>query len=86
MIIDSHVHYGKSLWGDFSPEYLLNIVNESVDVVICSNLEGIDSPEFKYEQDCNEQMLQISKKILKLSHFLYANQTLLIIQMLLVNF
>ena len=66
MILDSHVHWGKSLWGDFSPEYLMNIIDESVDYAICSNLEGIDSPEFKSELECNLEMLKISKKFPKL--------------------
>lgn len=60
MIIDSHVHIGKSLWGDFSAEYLMQIVDSSIDYVICSNLEGIDSPVFKSEKECNEQMLKIT--------------------------
>jgi len=66
MIIDSHVHWGKSLWGDFSPEYLLKIIGESVDFAICSNLEGIDSPEFKSEFECNLKMLEVSRKFPKL--------------------
>ncbi len=60
MIIDSHVHIGKSLWGDFSAEYLMQIIDSSIDYVICSNLEGIDSPVFKAEKECNEQMLKIT--------------------------
>lgn len=60
MIIDSHVHIGKSLWGDFSAEYLMQIIDSSIDCVICSNLEGIDSPVFKAEKECNEQMLKIT--------------------------
>lgn len=66
MIIDSHVHFGKSLWGDFSPEYLMSIIGEYVDFVICSNLEGIDSPVFKNELDTNIDMLKISKKYPKI--------------------
>ena len=66
MILDSHVHWGKSLWGDFSPEYLLNIIDGSVDFAICSNLEGIDSPEFKSEFECNLKMLEVSRKFPKL--------------------
>ena len=66
MIIDSHVHWGKSLWGDFSPEYLINIIDENVDFAICSNLEGIDSPKFKSELECNLEMLKVSKKFPKL--------------------
>ena len=65
MIIDSHVHWGKSIWGDFTPEYLLDIIAD-VDFAICSNLEGIDSPVFKNEYDCNIQMLKVSKKYPKL--------------------
>ena len=60
MIIDSHVHIGKSLWGDFSAEYLMQIIDSSIDYVICSNLEGIDSPVFKSEKECNEQMLKFT--------------------------
>lgn len=62
MIIDSHTHFGESLWGDFSPEYLISILKGSVDAIICSNLEGIDSSRFKKERDCNEQMLEVSRK------------------------
>ena len=65
MIIDSHVHWGKSIWGDFTPEYLLDIIAD-VDFAVCSNLEGIDSPVFKNEYDCNIQMLEVSKKYPKL--------------------
>ena len=61
MIIDSHVHFGKSLWGDFSPEYLNNLIGDEVDFAICSNLEGIDSPAFSGELDCNMKMLEVSK-------------------------
>ena len=66
MIIDSHVHWGKSLWGDFSPEYLMNIIDESVDFVICSNLEGIDSPVFKDELECNKKMLEVFREYPKM--------------------
>lgn len=62
MIIDSHVHFGQSLWGDFSPEYLLDIIGEDVDYAICSNLEGIDSPVFKNEYECNNAMLEVAQK------------------------
>ena len=62
MIIDSHTHWGKSLWGDFTPEYLMDIVSKSVDFIICSNLEGIDSPVFKTEKECNLEMLEVTKK------------------------
>ena len=66
MIIDSHVHFGKSLWGDFSPEYLINLIGEEVDYAICSNLEGIDSPVFSNELDCNIKMLEVSRAFPKL--------------------
>ena len=66
MIIDSHVHYGCSLWGNFTPEYLMNIISDDVDFAICSNLEGIDSPCFKGELECNEAMLDVAKKYPKL--------------------
>lgn len=62
MIIDSHVHYGKSVWGNFSPEALIKILDNKVDYAICSNLEGIDSPNFKGELECNLEMLSVSKK------------------------
>ncbi len=65
MIVDSHVHFGASLWGNFSPQYLLEIIDD-VDYAICSNLEGIDSPNFKTEIDCNLEMLKVSKKFSKL--------------------
>ncbi len=64
MIIDSHVHYGKnSPWGDFSPEYLLDIMGEDVNIAICSNLEGLYS---KNEYDCNMDMLEVTRKYPKL--------------------
>lgn len=67
MIIDSHTHYGKgSSWGSFSPEDLLNIVGDSVDYVICSNLEGIDSIYLKSELDCNIEMIRVAKKYKKI--------------------
>ena len=61
MIIDSHTHWGKSLWGDFTPEYLMDITSSDVDYILCSNLEGIDSPVFKTEQECNLEMLKVAK-------------------------
>lgn len=70
MIIDSHVHYGKSLWGDFSPEYLLDITGGSADYLICSNLEGIDAPVFKNEYDCNNEMLNVAMKYSKIKPLL----------------
>ncbi len=66
MVIDSHVHYGNSFWGDFSPEYLLSILGESIDYAICSNLEGIDSNTFKDEYECNIDMIRVSQKYPKL--------------------
>ena len=66
MIIDSHTHWGKSAWGDFSPEYLMNIIDNSIDFAICSNLEGIESPNFKSEEECNLKMLEVVKKYPKL--------------------
>lgn len=67
MIIDSHVHYGKnSPWGDFSPEYLLEIMGDDIDFAICSNLEGIEGLEFKNEYDCNIDMLRVTRKYPKL--------------------
>lgn len=75
MIIDSHVHYGKSIWGDFTPEYLLNII-DTVDFAICSNLEGIDSPIFKDERTCNLEMLEVSKKYPKLKPLLVCQPNL----------
>lgn len=64
MIIDSHVHYGaNSPWGDFSPEYLLDIMGEEIDLAICSNLEGLYS---KNEYDCNMDMLEVTRKYHKL--------------------
>lgn len=63
MTVDSHVHYGKgSSWGDFTPEDLLEIIRGEADIVICSNLEGIDSVSPKSELECNLDMLAVSKK------------------------
>lgn len=76
MVIDSHVHFGKSIWGDFSPEALLSIINDSVDFAICSNLEGIDSPEFKNEIDCNLKMLEVARKYSKLKPLLVCQPNL----------
>lgn len=76
MIIDSHVHWGNSLWGNFAPEYLLEIIDKSVDFAICSNLEGIDSPAFKNEKDCNIEMLGISIKYNKLKPLLVCQPNL----------
>lgn len=68
MIIDSHVHCGNSSWGNFTPEYLLNILGENVDYAICSNLEGIECAKgnIKDEKTCNLEMLKISKQFPKL--------------------
>lgn len=69
MIIDSHVHYGDSAWGNFTPEYLLNILGADVDFAICSNLEGIERANgatLMEEETCNLKMLEISKKFPKL--------------------
>lgn len=66
MIIDSHVHYGNSAFGNFSPEYLIEILGENIDFAICSNLEGIDSPFFKNELECNLDMIKAAKKYPKL--------------------
>lgn len=66
MIIDSHVHYGNSVWGNFSPEFLLDIIGDNIDFAICSNLEGIEGSNFKDELECNLAMLEMSKKHPKL--------------------
>ena len=67
MIIDSHMHYGQgSSWGSFSPEDLLNIIGDSVDYVICSNLEGIEGVNLKSELDCNLDMIKAAKKYKKI--------------------
>ena len=66
MIIDSHTHWGKSLWGNFTSDYLMDIVSQDVDFLVCSNLEGIDSPVFKLEKECNLEMLEVAKKYPKI--------------------
>lgn len=67
MIIDSHTHYGLgSPWGSFSPEFVLDVVGENVDYIICSNLEGIESTYFKSELDCNLDMMRVAKKYKKI--------------------
>jgi len=76
MIIDSHIHFGKSLWGDFTPEYLMGIIDDSIDYAICSNLEGIDSSVFKDELTCNLEMLEVSKKYPKLKPLLVCQPNL----------
>lgn len=76
MIIDSHTHWGKSLWGDFTPEYLMDIVSKSIDFIICSNLEGIDSSVFKTEKECNLEMLEVAKKYPKIKPLLVCQPNL----------
>lgn len=65
MIIDSHVHFGNSTWGNFTPEVLLEVISD-VDIAICSNLEGIEGPSFQDEYTCNMKMLEIARKYPKL--------------------
>ena len=67
MIIDSHTHFGQgSPWGSFTPEAVLNIIGDSVDYAICSNLEGIDAIDgIKNELDCNLDMIKVAKKYKK---------------------
>lgn len=67
MIIDSHIHYGiGSSWGKFTPDFVLDIISDSVDFAICSNLEGIDSLNLKSELDCNLDMIRTARKYEKL--------------------
>ena len=68
MIIDSHIHYGLgSSWGNFPPDLVINILGDSVDYAICSNLEGIEVVnELKSELDCNLDMIQVARKYKKL--------------------
>lgn len=66
MIVDSHVHCGKnSPWGSFEIEYLIELL-ENVDYAICSNIEGIESANFKTEFECNMEMLKIFRKYNKI--------------------
>lgn len=67
MIIDSHAHFGlNSSWGSFTPEFVLSVIGESVDYVICSNLEGLDGGmNIKSELDCNLEMIRVAKKYKK---------------------
>lgn len=65
MIIDSHTHIGNSYFGNFSPEFLMEIIGD-VDFAICSNLEGIVPEIGKTELECNNKMLEICKKFPKL--------------------
>ena len=60
MLIDAHVHIGNSFWGNFSPEFLLEIIGENVG--ICSNLAGIDSYTGKDEYSANMEMISVSKR------------------------
>ncbi len=60
MIIDAHVHIGNSFWGNFSPEFLLNIIGDKT--CVCSNLAGIDAFSGKDEYAANKEMLDISTK------------------------
>lgn len=69
MIIDSHVHFGTSVWGDATPKELLEIIGE-VDFAICSNLEGIESVNFKDELTCNLEILKASKEFPQLKPLL----------------
>lgn len=64
MIIDSHVHVGNSPWGNFSPEYLMEILGDNIDYAICSNLDGLGFG--KDEISANIDMLNICKKFTKL--------------------
>ena len=66
MIIDAHTHVGNSFWGQFPPEFLLDIIGDDVDIAICSNLEGIDSYTGKDEIECNLDMLNACKKYPKI--------------------
>ena len=66
MIIDSHTHYGfNSAWGNFSPEFVLDVIGDNVDYAICSNLEGIDGINLKSELDCNLDMIKFARKYKK---------------------
>ena len=75
MIIDSHVHFGTSVWGDATPRELLDIIDE-VDFAICSNLEGIESSNFKDEYSCNIEMLKASREYPKLKPLLVCQPNL----------
>lgn len=67
MIIDSHTHFGLGTpWGNYTPDSVLNITGNSVDYIICSNLEGIESVYKKNELDCNLDMIKISQKYKKI--------------------
>lgn len=76
MIIDSHVHLGKSSWGDFDYNYLLNIINDNVDLAICSNLTGIDFQGTENEYNINLEMLKIANKFPKLKPLLVCQPSL----------
>ena len=60
MLVDAHVHIGSSFWGNFTPEFLLDIIGDNVG--ICSNLAGIDSYTQKDEYAANMEMITASKK------------------------
>lgn len=60
MIIDAHVHFGNSFWGNFTPEYLLAIIGDKT--CVCSNLAGIDGYTGKDEHQANLEMLEVSEK------------------------
>ena len=69
MIIDAHVHIGNSFWGNFSPEFLLNIIGDKT--CICSNLAGIDAFSGKDEYAANKEMLDASAKYLSCMGLFY---------------
>ncbi len=60
MVIDAHVHIGNAFWGNFSPEFLLEIIGDNIG--ICSNLEAIDSYTGKDELEANMDMLKAAQK------------------------
>lgn len=64
MIIDSHVHIGNSFWGEFPPEFLLDIIGDNIG--ICSNLAGIDAYTRQDEIESNLDMLRASEKFPRL--------------------
>ena len=67
MIIDSNTNYGfNSAWGNFSPEFVLDVIGDSVDYAICSNLEGIDAINYKNELDCNLDIIRVAQKYKKI--------------------
>ena len=68
----------------------MDIIGDKVDFAICSNLEGIDSPEFKNEYEANINMLNIAKKYSKLKPLLVCQPNLTensnVIRELLINY